>query len=106
MARIAYPSDLADAQWKLIVKRSDDHVSFAVLPKRWIVERTFGWIGQRAMPLDLPQRVIQRSYCRSSAACAGSPAKAMILYFNRTDSPAGRCQGSVIHWNGMGEMKP
>jgi transposase len=32
-------------QWKLeIVKRSDLH-RFVVLPKRWIVERTFGWIG-------------------------------------------------------------
>ena len=29
--------------WKIeIVKRSDAH-RFVVLPKRWIVERTFGW---------------------------------------------------------------
>jgi putative transposase len=27
-----------------IVKRSDSVVGFAVLPKRWIVERTFAWI--------------------------------------------------------------
>jgi putative transposase len=32
--------------WVLeIVKRSDDTVGFAVLPQRWIVERTFGWFG-------------------------------------------------------------
>ena len=32
--------------WVLeIVKRSDDVAGFAVLPKRWIVERTFGWFG-------------------------------------------------------------
>ena len=31
--------------WTLeIVKRSDDVRGFAVLPKRWIVERTFAWI--------------------------------------------------------------
>ena len=31
--------------WRLeIVKRSDAH-RFVVLPKRWIVERTFGWLG-------------------------------------------------------------
>jgi len=31
--------------WNLvIVKRSDDVHSFQVLPKRWIVERTFGWL--------------------------------------------------------------
>ena len=29
-----------------IVKRSDDVKSFKVLPKRWIVERTFGWLIQ------------------------------------------------------------
>ena len=27
-----------------VVKRSDDVKGFAVLPKRWIVERTFGWL--------------------------------------------------------------
>lgn len=33
--------------WVLeIVKRSDDLTGFVVLPKRWIVERTFGWIGR------------------------------------------------------------
>lgn len=31
-------------RWVLeIVKRSDDMTGFVVLPKRWIVERTFGW---------------------------------------------------------------
>jgi len=29
-----------------IVKRSDDQTGFVVLPKRWIVERTFGWLGR------------------------------------------------------------
>ena len=40
--------------WVLqIVKRSDDVVGFAVLPRRWIVERTFGWIGRyRRMSKD------------------------------------------------------
>jgi transposase len=27
-----------------IVKRSDDSTGFAVLPRRWVVERTFGWL--------------------------------------------------------------
>ena len=40
--------------WALeIVKRSDSLVGFVVLPKRWIVERTFGWIGRyRRMSKD------------------------------------------------------
>jgi len=29
-----------------IVKRSDNVAGFKVLPKRWIVERTFGWLSQ------------------------------------------------------------
>ncbi len=29
-----------------IVKRSDDRRGFQVLPKRWIVERTFAWLGR------------------------------------------------------------
>jgi len=29
-----------------IVKRNDDAKGFQVLPKRWIVERTLGWIGR------------------------------------------------------------
>jgi transposase len=29
-----------------IIKRSDDTSGFKVLPKRWVVERTFGWLVQ------------------------------------------------------------
>lgn len=29
-----------------IIKRSDSARGFEVLPKRWIVERTFGWLGR------------------------------------------------------------
>ena len=29
-----------------IVKRSDGTKGFKVIPKRWIVERTFGWLGR------------------------------------------------------------
>lgn len=36
-----------------IVKRSDDVKRFKVLPKRWIVERTFGWLNlQRRFSKD------------------------------------------------------
>ena len=34
-------------QWTLeIVKRSDDLTGFKVLPRRWVVERTFAWLGR------------------------------------------------------------
>jgi len=39
---------LADfCHWTLeIVRRCDDLVGFHVLPRRWVVERTFGWLGR------------------------------------------------------------
>ena len=40
-------TDRAEAKITLeIVKRSDMAKGFVVLPKRWIVERTFGWLGR------------------------------------------------------------
>lgn len=27
-----------------VVRRHEDQVGFAVLPRRWVVERTFGWL--------------------------------------------------------------
>lgn len=29
-----------------IVRRCDDAKGFVVLPRRWVVERTFGWLGR------------------------------------------------------------
>jgi putative transposase len=29
-----------------IVKRTDDMHGFVVLPRRWVVERTFAWLGR------------------------------------------------------------
>ena len=31
---------------KEIVKRNDDMKGFVVLPRRWVVERTFSWFGR------------------------------------------------------------
>ncbi len=37
----------AIGRWELeIVKRSDGVAGFKPLPKRWIVERTFGWLNR------------------------------------------------------------
>ena len=30
----------------MIVKRSDRAAGFVVLPRRWVVERTFAWLGR------------------------------------------------------------
>jgi putative transposase len=35
------------AGWVLeIVKKPEDQKGFCVLPRRWVVERTFGWLGK------------------------------------------------------------
>lgn len=43
-----------------IVKRSDDVRGFKVLPRRWVVERTFGWFGR--------YRRLSRDYERLTAS--------------------------------------
>ena len=46
-----------------IVKRSDVGKGFVLLPKRWIVERTFGWFGRcRRLAKDFERN------CRTHAA--------------------------------------
>lgn len=43
--------------WVLdIIKRSDSQRGFVVLPRRWVVERTFGWLGRyRRLSKDYEQ---------------------------------------------------
>ena len=43
--------------WTLeIVNRSDDVVGFQVVPRRWVVERTFGWLNRwRRLSKDYEQ---------------------------------------------------
>ena len=45
--------------WRLeIVKRSPSQVGFAVQPKRWVVERTFAWLGRnRRLSKDYEETV-------------------------------------------------
>jgi putative transposase len=47
----AYASIAAIVRWQFgwtleIVKRSDGTKGFQVLPRRWVIERTFGWLGR------------------------------------------------------------
>lgn len=51
-ADAAYAGQLIDwvkltCGWVLeIIRRKDDVKGFQVLPRRWVVERTFGWLGR------------------------------------------------------------
>ena len=53
-----------------VIKRSDDVSGFKVLPKRWVVERTFGWLMQH--------RRLVRDYEQSEASATGWILVAMI----------------------------
>jgi transposase len=53
-----------------VVKRSDDVSGFKVLPKRWVVERTFGWLTQH--------RRLVRDYERTETSATGWIFIAMI----------------------------
>ena len=45
--------------WVLaVIRRTDHEPGFEVLPKRWIVERTFGWLGRyRRLSKDYEERI-------------------------------------------------
>lgn len=53
-----------------VIKRSDDVQGFAVLPRRWVVERTFGWL--------MRQRRLVRDYERTAASAEAWIHLAMI----------------------------
>ncbi len=59
-------------RWKIeVIKRSATAVGFEVLPKRWIVERTFAWISRyRRMVRDFER------YARTVAPSSVSPSSA------------------------------
>ena len=53
-----------------IVKRSDQKKGFYVLPRRWVVERTFGWLGR--------QRRLSKDYEFHTQSCEAMIRVAMI----------------------------
>jgi len=70
----------ATGKWKIeIVKRTDLH-RFVVLPKRWIVERTFAWISRN--------RRLARDFERYATTVAAFVRLAMIrLMLKRLTKP-------------------
>jgi transposase len=74
----------ATGTWKLeIVKRTDVH-RFVVLPKRWIVERTFAWISRN--------RRLARDFERYGRTVAAWIRLAMIRIMLRRLARPSHCQ--------------
>lgn len=68
-----------------IVKRSDDLKGFQVLPRRWVVERTFGWL--------IRNRRLGRDYERLTDNSETMTKIAMIQLM------ATRLAGKQVHWS-------
>jgi transposase len=81
----SYPTDLTDAQCvnticpKLaveVVKRSDDLQGFHILPRRWIVERTFAWFMRH-------RRLVRDYATTESSAAAWAYIVIMLIQLRR-----------------------
>jgi transposase len=73
----------ATGTWKIeIVKRSDAN-RFVVLPRRWIVERTFAWISRN--------RRLARDFERYASSVAAFFRLAMIRLMLKRLSASSRC---------------
>jgi putative transposase len=76
--------------WELqIIKRSDKEKGFKVLPKRWVVERTFGWLGR--------YRRLSKDYEGSPETSEGRIRMAMIHIMVRRLEPT--CQYPLTSQN-------
>jgi putative transposase len=58
-----------------VVKRTDDMSGFVVLPRRWVVERTFGWMERF--------RLLNREYERTVASSTADVYHAMVMIMDR-----------------------
>jgi transposase len=64
-----------------VVKRSDTKKGFEPLPKRWIGERTFGWLNK--------YRILSKEYERTTeSACADILHAMVMLMLRRLTTPA------------------
>ena len=55
-----HPADLPDREaawwWLEVVRKAAGQQGFVVLPRRWVVERTFAWLGRnRRLAKDFEQ---------------------------------------------------
>jgi transposase len=69
--------------WKLEIVKRPDAIGFEILPKRWIVERTFAWISRN--------RRLARDFERYATTVAAFVRLAMIRIMLRRLAAANSC---------------
>jgi len=86
-------------QWTIeIIKRSDKANGFKVLPRRWVVERTFAWLGRcRRLAKDWKQPLPRPPHGQQSPPSACSPAERQgIAMFGELPSQALRANTASL----------
>lgn len=78
-----------------VVSRPDGAVGFVPIPKRWVVERTFGWLAQHRRHT----RDYERTYASSEAQIYISHVRIMLRRLTKPVAPDDYCPASnpVIH---------
>ena len=72
-----------------IVRRSEQTKGFVVLPKRWIVERTFAWLGRcRRLACPKGMRSIKDWECLNAKALAFLKLASIRLMIRRLCNPS------------------
>mgnify|MGYP001566953687 FL=1 len=81
-----------------IVRRCDTEPGFKVLPRRWVVERTFGWMTRwRRLVRDYEERVDCSEAMIHVALGACSSVKSASCWINGL----GRKEGRITHHHGL-----
>jgi putative transposase len=87
----------SECGWKLeVIKRTDNTKGFKLLPKRWVVERTFAWLGR--------YRRLSKDYERELETSEAMVQLAMIDNMIERLEPT--CQYPLVSQNAGVEISP
>jgi hypothetical protein len=76
-----------------VIRRSDDQKGFAVLPRRWVVERTLGWMTRwRRLVRDYEARIDVSEGMILVAMGGNLPAAQRTPVISQTDSQNSPCR--------------
>ena len=97
-----------------IVKRNEDVKGFVVLPRRWVVERTFSWFGRnRRLAKDFENLAETRNpshlrYPRLYPACPQAARQGVGRGSRYTMAKVGKsgCEGTFARASGNDEVAP